>query len=350
MGVLFKIGDAIALLFLAGALVMSYFLILSGGRSGGVLKNFYWLEANTTGFNNAPDTTRWFNYDFCAWANNNLHNCSHKAPAKPFSPRDNFGASPLMPSSFLNNRNAYYYLSRVGWAMLLIAVFFETVGLFTHLWSLFSKGKLGRISSITNTVFHWCALFFITLAACLLTGCHAKAKKAFHSENRHAKMGVKNFAFLWTTVFLLLLTSVWSIVSTILKKRESRNTTNYYSTGGAVAAVPDRDIQDDELGYANTTDATTTGKTEEDDNNVNNSYTEYNVVEPAETSQLPRNPNIVSPPATTTAATNTNTTPAKNKLFKKIRKNDHEVNTTGNNNNETILTTTKEEEEYEIQP
>lgn len=345
MGGLFKIGDAIALLFLAGALVMSYFLILSGARTGGVLKNFYWLEANTTGFNSAPNLTRWYNYDFCAWANNNLHNCSSKAPAKPFSPRDNFGASPLMPSSFLNHRNAYYYLSRVGWAMLLIAVFFESFGLFTHLWSLFSKGKLGRIGSITNTVFHWCALFFITLAACLLTGCHAKAKKAFHSENRHAKMGIKNFAFLWTTVFLLLLTSIWSIVSTVLRKRELRKSTTYYQTG-TVAAVNDRDIHDDELGYANTTDATTTGKTQDDDDDVNNnSYNEYNVVEPAETSQLPRNPNIVSPNETT----NTTNTAAKSKLFKKIRKNDQQVDTTPGNN-ETVLTTTKEEEEYEIQP
>ncbi|CCK72852.1 Fmp45p KNAG_0L02370 [Huiozyma naganishii CBS 8797] len=238
-----KLFHFISLLFLAGALIMTFFLILSGGREGGTLKNFYWLEANTTGFNDAQANTRWFDYTFCGYTDGKLHDCAHRAPAKPFSPRDNFGRSDEMPSSFLNHRDAYYYLSRVGWAMLLIGLFFEVLTFFPAILSLF---KVMAPTATFTTVMSWLALFFILLAACLYTGCYAKAKKAFHSQHRHAKMGAKNFAFLWTSVFLLMCTTAWTTVTIALHNKE-RKANNIH--GG---------YAEDYAGYS-TTDNTTAG-------------------------------------------------------------------------------------------
>ncbi|CCF58628.1 hypothetical protein KAFR_0F00310 [Kazachstania africana CBS 2517] len=202
-----RLVNALMLLLLLGAGLLSFFIILSGARTGGTLKNFYWFQANTQGFNSAPSVTRWYNYDFCGFENNNVGNCSHKAPAKPFSPRDNFGSSPNMPSTFLNNRNTYYYLSRVAWAMLLIGFFFLMLTIIPTLVGIFTiiKGL-----AIFTTVMSWLAFFFMILAACLYTGCYVKARKAFHNNHRSAKLGAKNFAFIWTTVFLLLLNTIWS--------------------------------------------------------------------------------------------------------------------------------------------
>lgn len=350
----FNIGNLVALLFLIGATIMSFFLILSGGRSSGVLKNFYWIEADTSGFNNAANLTRWFNYEFCGYAQGRSFDCSSRAPAKPFSPKDNFGASPLMPRSFIDNRDTYYYLSRVGWAMLLIAVFFEVCTLVPQIIGVF---KHIRPLSIFATVTHWLSLFFLLLAACLLTGCHAKGIRAFHGRDRHAKMGAKCFALLWTSVFLLLCTSIWSVVATALKKKEERNSTRYYTTGAAVAGtgagagMGGGRVRDDEE-YGGYTDTNTGKSTEVTDDNYNDNL---------ETSQLPRNPNAVVT-GDTAANTNYNTsrnvataTPppssdntnkTKNKLFNKIKTQTHKK--TGDDG--TLLTTTKEEEEYEVMP
>lgn len=215
-------------------MLLSFFLILNGGRKSGTLTKFYWLKANTLGYNDASRTTKWYNYMFCGYqdGSNNLFNCSSKAPAKPFSPRDNFGASPNMASSFLNNRDTYYYLSRVAWAMLLIGVFFQACCLIPSLLSIF---KLLKPMALVNLILTWISFFFIILAACLYTGCYVKAKKAFHSQNRMATLGSKNFGILWTTVFLLLCCAIWNTVSLVLlKKKQKRdnlyvnNTANNY--------------------------------------------------------------------------------------------------------------------------
>lgn len=352
MSLWFNIGSFVSLFFLIGATIMSFFLILSGARNTGVLKNFYWIEANTTGFNDASNLTRWFNYEFCGYSSNGqLFNCSSKAPAKPFSPRDNFGFNLLMPTSFLNDRDAYYYLSRVGWAMLLIAVFCEVMTLIPQIISVF---KHIRSLSVFTTVFHWLSLFFILLAACLLTGCYAKGIRAFHSKDRHAKMGVKCFALLWTTVFLLLCTSVWMAIATSLKKREKRKSTGYYTTAG----IHSQDI-DEYGGYSHATVPVTTNQPAGVDGG------NYEIRDASnQPSQLPRNPNVVVPataPITSHTSTDNNTvsnpTTTKHKLFNKIKTRKYNNNNNNNSskanvdntNNMPVLPTTKEEdEEYEV--
>ncbi|CAI4049644.1 uncharacterized protein SKDI_14G1320 [Saccharomyces kudriavzevii IFO 1802] len=196
--------------FLLGATLLAFFLILAGGRNTGVLKNFYWFQAFTSGFNSAPSMTRWYNYNWCGWQSlGQAVNCSSKMAAQPFSPRDNFGSSPLMPATFLNNRNTYYYLSRVGWAMLLIGLLFLLITLVSVIVNMI---KYTRATASLTTALSWITLFFMTLSACLYTGCYAKAVKAFHREDRDARLGPKNFGFIWTTVFLLIVNAICSTV------------------------------------------------------------------------------------------------------------------------------------------
>lgn len=227
-----KFVHALTFTFLLGAGLLTFFLILSGGRPGGTLKNFYWFEGNTSGFNDAPDVTRWYNYRWCGYSDGQTSDCSSTVPAQAFSPRDNFGRSDEMPSSFLNNRNTYYYLSRVAWAMLLIGLVFIVGAIIPAVVMIF---KTITVMAIWSTVSTWIAFFFILLAACLYTGCYAKAKNAFSDSNRSSKLGAKNFAFLWTTVFLLLVNTIWSTITVVLhgmnKFRDYKESDHY--AGGA---------------------------------------------------------------------------------------------------------------------
>lgn len=95
----------INLFFLLGATLLTFFLILAGGRTTGVLKNFYWFQASTSGFNSAPSVTRWYNYNWCGWESRGIAvNCSSKMAAQPFSPRDNFGSSPPHALNFFKQQ------------------------------------------------------------------------------------------------------------------------------------------------------------------------------------------------------------------------------------------------------
>ncbi|SCU87839.1 LADA_0E06480g1_1 [Lachancea dasiensis] len=207
---------------LLGAGLLSFFVILSGGRRTGVLREFYWLEAETDGFNDAPSTTRWFNYDWCGIDSGQLQNCSSTQAAKAFSPQDNFGESSTLPSAFLKDRNTYYYLSRVAWAMLLIGLFYEVCALVPVLISIFSSSLMASFLAVLSL---WLAWFFVTLSACLYTGCYVKARNVFSDGGRHAKLGAKNFGLIWTSVALLLACAIWSsVVATFYgMRRLSRN-------------------------------------------------------------------------------------------------------------------------------
>ena len=220
-------------LFLLGAGLLTFFVILSGAHSTGTLENFYWLQADTSGFNSAPDTTRWYNYDWCGYESGHNFNCSSKSAAKPFSPKDNFGASSNMPLTFLNNRDTYYYLSRVGWAMLLIGLFFIVLAIVPLLVNIF---KIIPGVAIFSTVNCWLAFFFILLSACLYTGCYVKARKAFHHDGRSAKLGANNFAFIWTSVFLLLVNSIWTTITATLHNKHKYDHYNDAPTYTAMTA------------------------------------------------------------------------------------------------------------------
>lgn len=245
-----KFVHALTFIFLLGAGLLTFFLILSGGRPGGTLKNFYWFEADTSGFNSAPALTRWYNYRWCGYADGQTSGCSSTVPAQAFSPRDNFGRSDEMPTSFLNNRDTYYYLSRVAWAMLLIGLLFLVSAIIPAVVMIF---KTITVMAVWSTVSTWIAFFFILLAACLYTGCYAKAKVAFDGRNRYSKLGPRNFAFLWTTVFLLLVNTIWSTITVAIhgknKYRDYRESDHYAGGAGTYNNSSSMDTHNDKSTY-----------------------------------------------------------------------------------------------------
>ncbi|AGO10300.1 AaceriABL156Cp [[Ashbya] aceris (nom. inval.)] len=216
---------SLSFLLLLGSCLLGFFTILSGAKHTGVLRNFYWLEANTSNFNQAPPNTRWYNYNWCEYGDDRAGVCSNNK-IMGFSPRDHWGDNDLMPENFITKRDTYFYLSRVGWAMLLIGLFFMVLAILPYIVSIFTEK-----AAYVSTPALWLALFFVTLAACLYTACYVKARNAFHSRNRYAKLGPRNFAFIWTTVALLFLNCVWSTflaASRAVMSFRNRNKTDTY--------------------------------------------------------------------------------------------------------------------------
>lgn len=190
---------AFSILLIAGATLLSFFVLLAGSRDSAPLNNFYWLEADTSAIQGAPSVTRWTTYNYCGVEDGKNADCSPNKADFPFDPVRNFGTEDGVPDAFIDT-NRYYYLTRFAWPFYLISLFFTVITLFVSLLSLCSRlGSALAISANAISVFFW------TIAASLSTACYVQAKKHFPSGH----LGTKMFAFIWTTEFILLLTLVF---------------------------------------------------------------------------------------------------------------------------------------------
>ncbi|CCC71056.1 hypothetical protein NCAS_0G01690 [Naumovozyma castellii] len=197
--------EYINLFLLLTATLLLIFLMLSGATTTGVLQHFFWLQATTAGFNMASNITKWYNYRSCglSWFEIGIMTCSRTRAAYPFSPLDNFGFSPNIPSSFVKHRDTYFFLSRIAWGMLFLGFIFVITTLILSLFSLSRPSN--RIFVPWAPLFlHCCAFFFILLSAALYTGCFVKGKEVFANAKRNARLGTNNFVFIWVSVGILL--------------------------------------------------------------------------------------------------------------------------------------------------
>lgn len=69
------------LVFLAGSIVLLFFVILSGVKSTTPLNKTYFLQADTSGITGARDLSQWTYFHICGSGNTN---CSKASPAMPF--------------------------------------------------------------------------------------------------------------------------------------------------------------------------------------------------------------------------------------------------------------------------
>jgi hypothetical protein len=159
----------IALVFLAGGIVLQFLVVLSGLET--MPENqIYFLQARLP--NNAqgiPNPVRWTWLRLCGVdGQTDLNaNCLATAADVPFSPVDNFSgtnAANNLPSTFADNRNYWYYLSRIGWAFYIIALFFAALAIFTGLLALCT-----RLGAYLSSSFTFLAVGMQAVAASLMT-------------------------------------------------------------------------------------------------------------------------------------------------------------------------------------
>ncbi|CAH2352213.1 protein Sur7p [[Candida] railenensis] len=185
------------LFFLAGSCLLLIFTVLSGTADTSPINKFYWLEADTSKIPGAPSTAAWTFWGVCD--RYDFGNCT-LGPAYPISPPDNFHTDTNVPKDFISNRDMYYYLTKFSFGFTFVALCFAGVA--------FIIGILGLCFSIIDKVlvaFVSIALFFVAGTASFQTAATVLAKQAFNDSDLSAKLGVKAFAILWTTVACLLI-------------------------------------------------------------------------------------------------------------------------------------------------
>ncbi|KAK9495966.1 SUR7/PalI family-domain-containing protein [Lipomyces doorenjongii] len=190
-------------ILLSGATLLLLFIVLAGIKDSNPLNRIFYFQADTSGIGDAPPISRWTLWNVCSVSNGLNSNCTPNHPAYAFQPDVNFGSTNGVPSAILNNHSTYFYLSRFAFAFFLIATIFSGFAFLSGLFALCSF-----LASCVTAGLALAALITDIIASSLATALYVKARNAFHSEGRSASLGVKLFAFAWTSVVCLILCSV----------------------------------------------------------------------------------------------------------------------------------------------
>ncbi|CEP22633.1 Protein SUR7 [Cyberlindnera jadinii] len=200
------------LFFLAGTTLLLVFIVLSGSIDHAPINRFYWVEGDTSGIPNAPNTSRWTYWGLID-RDDNSYSVSELSPAYPISPVDNFRTNENVPQSFIDNRDVFYNLSRFAFAFYWITLAF--VG----------------------------ALLFGSGAAAFETAVAVMARNAFHDADRYGHIGTKLMAIAWTTVACLIILFFLSWGGfCVASYRRHKERAAVYNTEVAPAPVHDIDV------------------------------------------------------------------------------------------------------------
>ncbi|KAK0749253.1 SUR7/PalI family-domain-containing protein [Schizothecium vesticola] len=196
----------ISIIFLAGSLVLLWFIILSGITPTTPLSSTYFLRADTSGITGARDISQWTYFRICGASN---LDCGPSAPALAFGAAwtgpDTQNAPPSLagPHGGGTTSTTYWYLWRFGTVMYLITLFFETIAFFTSF-----LACCGRLGSAVTGLLAGVALFFGSVAVALMTATFVKARNAFVADGRDASLGSWAFGFAWGSWAALLIATV----------------------------------------------------------------------------------------------------------------------------------------------
>lgn len=182
----------ISLFFLAGSLLLTFFVILSGCAKNPSypLSKFYWVDAPGSSIPSAPSTIRYTYWGVCESVRGRAKNCTNLGPAVPISPVDNFGTERGVPDWLVSNLDTMYYLSRVAWACLLVSFIFCAISFFLSLLLICSY----HVQTV-NSIFIFIAMVTGIAATTLYTSAIALAKQ--HWPGAH--IGRILMGFIWAT-------------------------------------------------------------------------------------------------------------------------------------------------------
>jgi len=214
----------ISLFFLAGSIVLQFFVILSGGINSSPENLIWFLQVDTRGIPNARNPSRWTFWSICGvnFFNGLNQNCGSPVAALPFSPphRTNFDTTFGVPHVFLTTRK-FYYLSRFAWVFFLLALLFSVFAFLTGALALCTR--IGAYLSGFNT---FIALFWQTVAAALMTTWTVQGRNAFRRAGHRATLGQYAYGFVWATVCTLFISTVtFCLAGSSSSSRRRRETT-----------------------------------------------------------------------------------------------------------------------------
>lgn len=208
------------LVFLAGSILLLFFIILSGVKGTTPLDKTYFLQADTSGITGARDLSQWTYFHICGAGNTG---CSKASPAMPFGHAWANNADNIpngLGGKYAGNTTAefYFYMWRFGWVMYLMSLFFEVMAFFAGF-----LACCGRLGAAISGLVAFTALFFYSVAVSLMTATFVKARNAFHADGRSASLGKYAFGFSWGAWAALLIATVLFFLGTRRTDSVARN-------------------------------------------------------------------------------------------------------------------------------
>ena len=151
----------VSMVLLAGGILLSIFIVLSGAHIYKTPINLvYFLQASPTGITGGntqlQNPARWTWLSICGAVDGLNANCGPLHAAQSFDPVKNFGTTTGVPSQFLSASH-YFYLSRCAWAFYVIALFFAALALFMSILALCTRlgaylaGSLAMLALVCQT-------------------------------------------------------------------------------------------------------------------------------------------------------------------------------------------------------
>lgn len=191
------------LLLLTGTTLMLLFIILSGTVHHFPFDTFYWVEADVSSITTVnADVARWTFWGLCygdAGAASSAFVCSGSGADVPMSPVDNWGFSSELPSAFVDNRDAYFYLSRFAFPFIFIGFGFTAMSLILYLTSSIFKSLPSKV-----TFFVTLALIFTITASALITAVSVMTRNQFRDVSS-GKLNASTMGMMWASTACLLI-------------------------------------------------------------------------------------------------------------------------------------------------
>ncbi|KAH8686090.1 putative SUR7 family protein FMP45 [Tricladium varicosporioides] len=220
-----------SLILIAGSLVLMFFVVLSGVKNTTPLNKTYFLRADTSNINGARPVSQWTYFYVCGQGN---QNCGSPIPDLPFGSAWVGGGSgapmDLVGSHYKNTTSKYYYyMWRFGWVFYLIALVTNVLSFFTSV-----LAPCSRLASGISGFFVANALFWMTLAASLMTVTFVKARNSFRANGQSASIGRYAFGFTWAAWACMFLATIFLFLGCGAggrKENKRRSTATARSTG-----------------------------------------------------------------------------------------------------------------------
>ncbi|KAK3693704.1 SUR7/PalI family-domain-containing protein [Podospora appendiculata] len=195
----------ISMIFLAGSIVMLFFVILSGVTSTSPLSQTYFLRADTHGISGARAISQWTYFRICGDGNTDC-SASYADPPVGYAWDGNPNNAPAELAGGHGGdttSSSYFFMWRFGWVFYLIGLFFEVLT--------FGSGFLAlcsRLGSAVSGLLSLISLVFLTVGVSLMTATFVKMRNAFVADGRDASVGTYAFGFSWGAWTALLISTI----------------------------------------------------------------------------------------------------------------------------------------------
>jgi len=214
------IMGTVSLILIAGALVLMFFVVLSGVTNTTPLNKTYFLQADTSSITGARPISQWTYFYVCGSGNTD---CGSPVPALPFGYAWVGGGS-NGPAALLGSHGKhttsthYYYLWRFGWVFYLAGLFMTVMAFFTAL-----LAPCSRLASGFSGTILLGALFLYSLGVSLMTAEFVQARNAFKSAGMSSSIGRYAFGFSWGAWAAIFLATIFLFLGCGAGGRSSRD-------------------------------------------------------------------------------------------------------------------------------